>query len=142
MSRRQIRKVFAENMAEVPFVVGINNHMGSRFTQNRAAIKTFMGLIRNGEMFFLDSRTSQNSVGFSTAREMGIKTAKRNVFLDNVRDTGKIKVQLGKLLDIAERQGSAIAIGHPYPETLKALEGLSREINRRAMVVGVSELVR
>ena len=116
--------------------------MGSRFTQNKKAIKIFMGLIRNGEMFFLDSRTSQSSVGFSMARAMGAKTAKRNVFLGNVRDVRKIKVQLGKLLDIAERQGSAIAIGHPYPETLKALEGLQDEITRRVVVVGVSELVR
>jgi polysaccharide deacetylase 2 family uncharacterized protein YibQ len=142
MGRREIRKVFAANMAEVPFIVGINNHMGSRFTQNREAVRTFMKLIRSGEMFFLDSRTSQSSVGFTMAREMGIRTAKRNVFLDNVRDRQKIKIQLRKLLDIADRQGSAIAIGHPYPETLHALRDLRLEITRRAKVVGVKELVR
>ena len=142
MGRREIRKVFAANMAEVPFVVGINNHMGSRFTQNREAVKVFMELIRTGEMFFLDSRTSQSSVGYNMAREMGIRTAKRNVFLDNDRDRGKIKIQLRKLLDLADRQGSAIAIGHPYPETLHALEELQREITRRAVVVGVRDLVR
>ena len=142
MGRREIRKVFAANMAEVPFVVGINNHMGSRFTQNREAVKVFMELIRTGEMFFLDSRTSQSSVGYNMAREMGIRTAKRNVFLDNVRDRQKIKIQLRKLLDIADRHGSAIAIGHPYPETLQALRDLRREISRRAIVVGVKELVR
>jgi len=142
MGRREIRKIFAANMAAVPFAVGINNHMGSRFTQNMEAVKVFMELIRSGEIFFLDSRTSQNSVGFRLAREMGIRTAKRNVFLDNIRDREKIKVQLRKLLDIAERQGSAIAIGHPYPETLQALKELRLEISRRAIVVGASELVR
>jgi polysaccharide deacetylase 2 family uncharacterized protein YibQ len=122
--------------------MGINNHMGSRFTQNSEAVKVFMKLIRTGEMFFLDSRTSQNSVGFKIAREMGVRTANRNVFLDNVRDRQKIKIQLRKLLDIAERRGQAIAIGHPYPETLQALKELRREISSRAIVVGVSELVR
>ena len=142
MGRREIRKIFAANVAAVPFAVGINNHMGSRFTQNIEGVEVFMDLISTGEMFFLDSRTSQNSVGFRIAREMGIRAAKRNVFLDNVRERQKIKTQLRKLLDIAERRGQAIAIGHPYPETLQALKELGREISRRAVVVGVSELVR
>ncbi len=142
MGRREIRKIFAANVAAVPFAAGVNNHMGSRFTQNAEAVKVFMKLFRTGEMFFLDSRTSQNSVGFRIAREMGIRTAKRHVFLDNVRDRQKIKIQLRKLLDIAERRGQAIAIGHPYPETLQALKELGREISSRAVLVGVSELVR
>lgn len=142
MGREEIHRIFSQNMTDVPYAVGINNHMGSRFTQNSEAMQDFMVAVQKAGLFFVDSRTSQYSVGFFTAREMGVKTAKRNVFLDNERDRGKITVQLRKLLKVAERKGQAIAIGHPYPETLAALKGLRGEIRRKVKVVGVSELVK
>ncbi|MEN8142111.1 MAG: divergent polysaccharide deacetylase family protein [Thermodesulfobacteriota bacterium] len=141
MSREEIHRIFSRNLAAVPYVVGINNHMGSRFTQNSEAMQDFMVAVRSSGLFFVDSRTSQYTVGAFTAREMAVKTAKRDVFLDNVRDRGKITIQLRKLLKTAERKGQAIAIGHPYPETLAALKGIRGEIRRRVKVVGVSELV-
>lgn len=142
MGREEIHRIFSQNMTDVPYAVGINNHMGSRFTQNSEAMQDFMVAVQKAGLFFVDSRTSKYSVGFFTAREMGVKTAKRNVFLDNERDRGKITVQLRKLLKVAERKGQAIAIGHPYPETLAALKGLRGEIRRKVKVVGVSELVK
>ena len=141
MDSPDIRRIFDENLATVPYAVGINNHMGSRFTQNDRAMQNFMESVQEAGLFFLDSRTSRNSIGYSLAQKMGLRSAKRDIFLDNVRDPQKIIVQLRKLLDVARRQGFAIAIGHPYPETLQALKEYKREILRRAEVVGVDALV-
>jgi hypothetical protein len=142
MDPPEIRRIFAGNLASVPYASGINNHMGSRFTQNNRAMQDFMASVQETGLFFLDSRTSRNSVGYSLAKRMGVRTAERDIFLDNVRDPQKIIIQLRKLLDVARRQGSAIAIGHPYPETLQALKEYKREILRQAKVVGVGALVR
>jgi hypothetical protein len=142
MESPEIQRTLSENLASVPYAVGINNHMGSRFTQNDRAMRIFLTATRETGLFFLDSRTSANSVGYSLAREMGLRTAKRDIFLDNVRDPQKIIIQLRKLLDAARRDGTAIAIGHPYPETLQALKEYRREILRRAKLVGVAALAR
>lgn len=142
MAAPEIRGIFNDNLAAVPYAVGINNHMGSRFTQNNRAMRHFMELMQETGLFFLDSRTSRNSVGYSLAKEMGLTAGKRDVFLDNIRDRKKIIVQLGKLLEVARRKGSAIAIGHPYPETLAALREFRKEIASGFEVVGVGTLVR
>lgn len=142
MDEATIRRVFTENLASVPYAVGINNHMGSRFTQNHLAMQAFMGLVRQSGLFFLDSRTSRNSVGFFMARKMAVQTAKRNIFLDNVRDPQKIITQLHKLVAVARRHGSAVAIGHPYPETLQALQEYQRGLSGQVKVVRVGSLVR
>ena len=141
MSRAQIGKILAENLRLVPLALGINNHMGSRFTQNQEAMQNFLELVRARHLFFLDSMTSQSSVGYFLAREMGVKTTRRNVFLDNVRETGPITEQIEKLLKVADKQGWAVGIGHPYPQTFAALRGARKEILRRVRMVGVSELV-
>jgi polysaccharide deacetylase 2 family uncharacterized protein YibQ len=142
MDRTAIGKIFRANIATVPQAIGINNHMGSRFTQNREAMQVFMALVRESNLFFLDSRTSKNSVGEYLAGKMGVRTGRRDVFLDNVREQQAITSQLRKLLEMAEQRGKAVAIGHPHSETLQALEFMGREIRQRARLVGVGELVR
>lgn len=122
--------------------MGINNHMGSRFTRDGRAMGDFMTLVRGSGLFFVDSLTSPASVGYSLAREMGVKTGRRQVFLDNVREEAQITAQLHQLLAIAERQGGAIGIGHPYPQTLAALRAASPEIRARARMVAVGQLVQ
>ncbi len=141
MNREQLRKIFEENLGRVPMALGINNHMGSRFTQNLPSMRDFFELVRKHRLFFLDSMTTQSSLGYSLGREMGIKTTRRQVFLDNVRETGPITGQIRELLKIAGKQGWAVGIGHPYPQTLEALRGARVEILGRARVVGVSKLV-
>ena len=142
MDQPDIRRIFADNLASVPHAIGINNHMGSRFTQNNRAMRDFMESVQETGLFFLDSKTSRNSVGYFLARKMAVRTAKRDIFLDNVRDPQKIIIQLRKLVDVARRRGSAVAIGHPYPETLQALKEYKREMSQRVKVVGVEALVR
>lgn len=140
MSSAERAEVFAEDLARVAPAVGINNHMGSRFTSNPAAMQDFLALVRDRNLFFLDSLTSQDSLGYTLAREMGVKTCRRQVFLDNVRNQAGIIGQIRELLAAAERQGWAVGIGHPYPETLEALRVAGPEILGRVELVGVSRL--
>ncbi|MFQ5465393.1 MAG: divergent polysaccharide deacetylase family protein [Thermodesulfobacteriota bacterium] len=142
MDPSEIRRLMAEDLKTVPYAVGVNNHMGSRFTEDRAGMREVLDVVRRKGLFFLDSRTTPRSVGRSLASDMGVRTAARNVFLDNERDGGYITGQIAELVEIARKSGRAIAIGHPYPETILAL---SRTIPALAAdgvyVVNVSEVL-
>lgn len=108
-------------LQDIPYAVGVNNHMGSRFTEEGEKMRTVLKILKGKGLFFIDSRTTPASTGYSLAREMGIRTATRDVFLDNVQDEGYIKGQLDQAANAARRRGSAIAICHPHPATLRAL---------------------
>lgn len=142
MSRARLQELFAENLALVPQAVGVNNHMGSRFTRDSGAMRDFLALVRDNHLFFLDSLTTSSSVGYSLAQEMGVKAGRRQVFLDNVEDEAKITAQLRQLLAVAEQQGAAVGIGHPHPQTLAALRAVTPEILARTRMVAVSQLVK
>lgn len=105
----------------VPYAVGANNHMGSRFTEDRIKMRVVLNILKEKRMFFIDSKTTPVSVGDSLAREMGIHTAARTVFLDNEADIGAINSQIAKLVGIAKKSGGAIGICHPHTSTIKAL---------------------
>ncbi len=101
--------------------VGVNNHMGSGLSTNPRAMRQVLDLLAERKLFFLDSRTSAQSVGYRLAGEMGIPTAERQVFLDGDPTPRAIRAQFERLLGLAAQRGSAIAIGHPHPGTLAAL---------------------
>lgn len=121
MSAGEIRRIVEDDLKDVPYADGANNHMGSKFTENAGLMKVVLGVMKKKNIFFLDSRTSSSSVGGKVAKELGVREAGRNVFLDNTRDTAYIKGQLAQAAAIARKKGSAVAIGHPYPETIAAL---------------------
>jgi uncharacterized protein len=102
--------------------VGVNNHMGSRFTANATLMEPLLELLRSRGLLFLDSRTSPDSVGAPLARHLGIPTATRDVFLDNDDHADKVSRQLAITEQVARRQGHAVAIGHPHDGTLDALD--------------------
>lgn len=106
----------------VPFAVGANNHMGSRFTEDETKMEAVLKVLKQRGMFFVDSRTSPASVGYRVAHSLGLKAGTRQVFLDNVQDEGAIKAQLAQVAGIARRAGGAIAICHPHPATIRALK--------------------
>jgi len=102
--------------------VGVNNHMGSRFTKDRAAMELVMAELARRHLFFLDSRTTPQSVGLSLAEQYGLRYVGRDVFLDNEIDVAKILAQLHQTEQVARRHGSAVAIGHPHAATIEALK--------------------
>ena len=130
-----------DNLARVPHAIGVNNHMGSRFTEDRQAMHAFLEVIRSEGMFFVDSTTSAESIGMDEAREMGIRTARRNVFLDNVHTQEDICRQLKELISIARKKGWAIGIGHPNEATLTALELCRETLLKNVRLVGIQQLV-
>jgi polysaccharide deacetylase 2 family uncharacterized protein YibQ len=122
MDETELQHTLMGNLASVPFAVGSNNHMGSVLTGNMEVMSKLMGmLVERGDMYFLDSRTHESTVAEQAARQAGLPTSRRDVFLDTQRDQAYISDQLSLLLAKAKQQGSAVAIGHPYPETLAVL---------------------
>lgn len=109
------------NLNQFSNYIGINNHMGSEFTENNEAVEQLLNVIKERELMVLDSKTTPNSRLEAIAREKTIPVVNRDVFLDNVREEGYILGQLAKLESAAKKNGSAIAIGHPYPQTVRAL---------------------
>ena len=111
------------DLFNIPHISGINNHKGSLLTGNRVRMQWLMReLSQLGNIFFIDSYTHFSSVVYQTAKDYGIKTARRDTFLDNVRTHEAIQKQWQKLIDRAKINGSALAIGHPYKQTLDILE--------------------
>jgi polysaccharide deacetylase 2 family uncharacterized protein YibQ len=123
MTHREFVDVLEANLAAVPHVQGINNHMGSLLTRHPGHMLWLMQELRRHEpMFFVDSRTTVATVARQVAHENGIPSTDRNVFLDNQLDAGEIEYQFDRLLRLARKYGSAVAIGHPHPQTLALLE--------------------
>ena len=110
------------NLARVPGAVGVNNHEGSRFTADEPGLVPVMARLWEKDLFFFDSKTGARSKGESVARDMGVMTAGRDIFLDDVPGEEEVKRQLQALVRQAKRTGVAIAIGHPRDATLTVLK--------------------
>ncbi|MBT6202660.1 MAG: hypothetical protein HOI34_03050, partial [Rhodospirillaceae bacterium] len=121
LTPEQLRERLLWNLERFDGYVGVNNHMGSLLTQDAAAMNVVMAELDQRGLIFVDSVTSAASVAYTTARDNGIPTARRDVFLDNVADIDAIEAQLRLLEDVARRQGFAIGIGHPHDATVEAL---------------------
>ncbi len=109
-------------LLRVPYAAGINNHMGSRMTAQREQMAWLMGELQRRHLFFVDSRTSAATVAAAEAQRIGLAHVSRDVFLDDVRTAEAISGQLQQGIALARKQGSAVLIGHPYPQTLQVLE--------------------
>ena len=123
------------SLNQFPGYVGINNHMGSRFTKNAAAMIGVMDRLKTDGLLFLDSRTSALSAGQIAARQSGATYASRDVFLDHEQNTLAILAQIQKLEEIAMVEGTAIAIAHPHDITLDILELWLETAERRGFAV-------
>jgi len=121
-TRTDMEAIIQQNLAELPFACGVNNHMGSLFTESRPRVFKMLDIFRQRSFFFVDSFTSSNSVAFRTARELNMVAAYRNVFIDNDLDADSIYRQLLQAKRRALKSGTAIAIGHPRPETVRVLD--------------------
>lgn len=142
MSDQEIARVTRENIGAIPHARGVNNHMGSRATTDRRVMTGVIGALPDG-MYFIDSRTTGRSVAASVAREMNVRTATRNVFLDDEATEGFVRRQLASLAKAADEHGVAIGIGHPYPVTMRVLAEELPELKARGFrLVRASEVVR
>lgn len=120
MSKETVRSVVKDNLNAVPHVKGVNNHMGSRATEDREIMDTVLSELRGRRLYFLDSFVTGQSVAQKAARGLRVKYARRNVFLDNERKPEAIRRQLEGLKERSRRYGYAIGIGHDH-KTLYAV---------------------
>lgn len=121
MTPDQLRQSTLAALQAVPGAVGVNNHMGSGLSADEPSMRTILGVLSTRGLFFLDSRTSAQSVGYRVATRLGLPAAERQVFLDPDPSPEAIRNQFYRLLGLARTRGAAVAIGHPLPETLEIL---------------------
>jgi hypothetical protein len=139
----QIETQLESALARFDGYVGINNHMGSRFTTDRAGMDAVMHVLHRHGLLFLDSRTHAATVGIAAAEAAGVPHAARHVFLDHEMTDEFVAAQLAELERIARSQGFAIGIGHPHDVTLDALSAwLPQAAERGFVLVPVSAIVR
>jgi len=142
MSDDDIARLTRENIDAVPHARGVNNHMGSRATTDRRVMEGVLRALPDG-MYFIDSRTTGQSVAAAVARELNVRTATRNVFLDDVASEPFVRRQLASLAKAAEDRGVAIGIGHPHAVTMRVLAEELPELKARGFrLVRASEIVR
>jgi polysaccharide deacetylase 2 family uncharacterized protein YibQ len=131
MNAEQIQSATEKALAQVPGAAGVNNHEGSKFTGDSAGMKAFLETVKAHSLFFVDSRTSPLSLAAETAQSMGIRTASRDVFLDNDPDEAKIRAQFNELLSLARKNGSAIGICHFRAPTVAVLAELLKDLESK-----------
>jgi hypothetical protein len=121
MNGWQLIKQLRKNIVSLPSIVGINNHMGSQLTKEKSTMKWVMALLKWQGLYFIDSRTTPESVAEKVANSMGVSTSSRDVFLDNEITEKSINFQFQRAVKIAKKSGYVIIIGHPHDETIAVL---------------------
>lgn len=122
MSSDEIERIIRNAVDNVPYAVGLNNHMGSAMTSNLFGMQKVMQALARYDLYFLDSMTIGNSQAMRAATGTGVKVIKRKVFLDDTQNEADIRRQFNRAVELARRNGSAIAIGHPHPSTVRVLQ--------------------
>lgn len=143
LSSGQMKALLDKALQNIPGVVGVNNHQGSRATADPKAMAAFMQAIKPKKLFFVDSRTNGQSVAAETARRDGIKTTENDLFLDGIHEESYVVRQLRTAGEHALRLGSITVIGHARPTTVAALRQMIPELEAKGIrFVFVSQLVR
>ncbi len=141
-SDAEILSLLRNAQAQVPYARGVSNHMGSLLTSDPQVMRRVLGLVRGQGLFFVDSKTAPTTVAHALAREMKIRTAQRDVFLDDVQTYEYASGQVRRLVELARQNSHALAIGHPFASTLAALrDSLPWLKQQKVEIVFVSQLL-
>jgi uncharacterized protein len=132
-----------KDLAAVPYISGVNNHMGSKFMGDKKKLSLIFSKLKKKNLFFIDSRTSANTKAFAASEKVGLPVVARKIFLDNSRDYNEI---YNNLINIAKNNGDVspvIVVGHPYPETIRAINDAIKVIREKGIsIVPVSQLIK
>ena len=129
------------DIAAVPGIKGVNNHMGSKMTANSSQMNQIFTVLKSKNLYFVDSLTVAGSVGESSARLFKVPFEERDVFIDHVQDPDFIRGQMERLMRIAEKYGTSVGIAHPHEVTYQVMHQMMPELTRRVEVVPASQLV-
>jgi polysaccharide deacetylase 2 family uncharacterized protein YibQ len=141
MDEKDIRRTINSHLRRIPGVRGVNNHMGSCFTERKDKMSVVLSELKRRNLFYIDSRTTSQTVAFNMAKKAGVPVAKRSVFLDNDLSPRAIRFQMQRLVGIARHSGTAIGIGHPHKETLRILKDYLHRYKKKVETVLVSKIV-
>jgi len=143
MEENQILALIQNHLHKFRYIKGVNNHMGSRATENEATMRAVFNALKPTGLYFVDSRTSSQSKAYNIAKEMGIPAGKNLLFIDNETDVNYAKKYIDQGIQLAKRKGDAIIIGHPRETTLEALKEMIPELKEQGIsLVFVSALVK
>lgn len=141
MSSSEIERIIRDAVNKVPHAVGLNNHMGSAMTSNLFGMQKVMQSLEQYNLYFLDSMTIGNSQAMRAANGTRVKVIKRKVFLDDSQKEADIRVQFNRAIQVARQTGSAIAIGHPHPSTVRVLKQMVSDLPSDITLVRPSNLL-
>ncbi|ORM74560.1 hypothetical protein HA48_03520 [Pantoea wallisii] len=141
MSSEEIARIVREASGKVPYAVGLNNHMGSKMTSSLPGMQKVMQVLNHYNYYFLDSMTIGNSQSVPAAQGTQVKVIKRRVFLDDSQNEAAIRQQFSRAVKLAQRDGYAIAIGHPHPTTVRVLQQMLPSLPADITLVRPSQLL-
>jgi len=142
MTASEIRRVLLEDLQDVPHARGVNNHMGSKFMEDREALRVVFGVLQKRGLYFVDSRTTEASAARELAAEQSLRFAERDLFVDEAEGRSRAAMHLERLLDTRDAWSERLLIGHSYPETVSALEEtIPRLAAAGIRLVSLSDLV-
>jgi hypothetical protein len=131
-----------KDLDSMSFIKGVNNHMGSKMTKVSSKMVQIFSVLKKRDLFFIDSRTTKESLCKPSARVVKVPFGERDVFLDHVIEPDSIRKQIKRLLRIAARQGEAVGIAHPHQKTYKVLKEELPKIKASVRLVSASSIVR
>ena len=135
MDEESLLRQLSKDIEAVPHVKGASNHMGSRLMESSEKVKIILSELKRRDLFFLDSRTTPQTVGLQVAQGLGMKAMERSLFIDHSLDEEDIKERIEKLIQLSLSNGRAIGIGHPHPETVKSLKEMLPKIKEKGIEI-------
>lgn len=135
MSKNQLQRALQESLTSIPFAKGVNNHMGSALTADQEMMNWVMQQISKNPVYFVDSKTTAESIAGKTAMQHQIPSLTRDVFLDHEQTEEYVAEQFERLLKLAQLKGTAIAIGHPHDVTIRFLASKLPELGEQGIAI-------
>ncbi|RPJ05109.1 MAG: divergent polysaccharide deacetylase family protein, partial [Deltaproteobacteria bacterium] len=142
MDEESLLRQLSKDIESVPNIKGVSNHMGSRFMEDPEKLKIIFSDLKRRGLFFLDSRTTPQTVGLQTARLVGLKAMERTLFIDNLLEEDAIKETLEQLIRVSLSTGTAIGIGHPHSATVKSIRQMIPRMREKGIeIVPLSSII-
>jgi polysaccharide deacetylase 2 family uncharacterized protein YibQ len=142
MDKKEVQTILQRDLAQIPYVRGVNNHMGSKATEDAGVMQALMEVLKKEGLFYIDSHTSSHTLGPQMARQAGVAFGSNDRFIDQEKDSLKIKKAIRQSMEKAKKEGKAIAIGHPHPLTVQTIREMIPEIEKAGIkLVFASEVV-
>ena len=135
MDEARLLRQLSKDIEAVPYITGVSSHMGSRLMEDPEKIRIIFSELKRRGLFFLDSRTTAQTVGLQVARSVGLKAMERNIFIDNSSTEEDVKEQLEQLIRLSLSSGKAIGIGHPHPSTIKSIKEMIPKMKEKGIEI-------